>query len=272
MTPGQAAFRLAFEISPIYFEGGVAGGVPGAILPLMSVTQGGIFTSIIAGGGDLSLDNFFAHFVPQPNSSLVANVVGEYPFANNQVAGNAIVAQPTGISLVMICPARQPGDYLLKQAIFTALKQMIDQHTSLGGTYSVNTPAYLWTGCVLLNLTDVSGGDSKQVEYRWRWDFRRPLTSLAQANAAQNNLMSALSTGAQTQPNPTTGAIDWSSLNMASTTSSGAILPASTSSSALGSTPTGTVTTDITSITPGAGTVPLSENPSNAEVAIMNPF
>lgn len=239
MSPGLAAFKLAFQISPIYLTGGSAGSLAGGTLPLVSLTQGNVFTSLLSGGDDLDLDSYFAHFMPLPGTSLVNQKVGMYPFANQATAANAVIADPTRVSLMMICPAKEPGDYLLKQTILTGLKATLDQHNANGGTYSVNTPAFLFTDCLLLNLEDVTPGESKQVEYRWKWDFVKPLISLADASNAQSNLMGKISSGTQVTPNAN-GEISATGIgNTIGDPSSGAsppLIPSSQSNQGLGST------------------------------------
>ncbi len=200
MTPGQANFKLAYEISPIYLTGGVAGNVPGGTVPLINYTQGGIFSSLIAPGSELNLDNFFAYFRPLPGSKLLSNAVGEYPFANQSVAANAIITMPLLISLMMICPRRQAGDYALFQATITSLKSTLESHILAGGTFTVATPAFLYTNCLMIGFTDASGGETAQAQYQYQLDFRRPLISSDEAAQAYNNLMAK--TASQTAFNP----------------------------------------------------------------------
>jgi hypothetical protein len=83
-----------------------------------------------------------------------------------------------------------------------ALQQTLYQHNTNGGLYTVATPAYIYTDCVMLALRDVSRRDVNQPQNAYQWDFRQPLVSLAQAQQAQNAMMSQISQGT---PNSTTG-------------------------------------------------------------------
>lgn len=205
---GQQTFKLAFEISPIIMTGGVASAIPGGMLPIISITEAANFvTGLLSGGGPLDLDKFFAHFVPIPGGTLVDNEIGRYPFANQQVAANAIVVNPRRVSLRMICPAKAVGGYATKLATFAALEAVLSKHNISGGTYTVATPAFLYTNCVMLGLRDVTTGETRQAQSEWQWDFEKPLITASDAAAAQNSLMSKITDGS-----PFTGPPSWSGL------------------------------------------------------------
>ena len=135
----QNLFKLAYEISPIILTGGIAKR-SGNYLPIVAITEVANFTlSLLNGKNPLSLDNFFAHFKPVSGSTLIDNEIGDYPFANQSVAANAIIARPKKISMLMQCPAKGAGAYTSKLATFTALKEVLDSHNQSGGTYIVAT-------------------------------------------------------------------------------------------------------------------------------------
>lgn len=208
MSLGRDAFKLAFEISPIILTGGVASSIPGGMLPIISITEAANFvTGLLSGGGALDLDRFFAHFVPIPGGTLVDNAIGEYPFANQQVAANAIIVGPRRISLRMICPSKSTGGYAAKLATFTALEAVIARHNISGGTYTVATPAFLYTDLVMLSLRDATTGETKQAQSEWQWDFKKPIVTSSDAQQAQNSLMSKISAGTPFDSAPT-----WSGL------------------------------------------------------------
>lgn len=211
MTPGQAAFRLAFEISPIYLTGGLVGGVPGATVPIISFTEGGGFGNILGAGSGVDLDKFFAHFRPLPGSRLVNNAIGTYPFANQSVAANALITSPLTISMLMVCPSRNPGDYSRRQAVITSLIRTLEAHNLAGGTYSVATPSYLYTNCVMTGFTDASSGETKQAQYAFQIDFQKPLISEQEAQQKYNNLMAKIGSQTQLEPNAN-GDIGWSTV------------------------------------------------------------
>lgn len=204
-SPGQIAYKLAFEISPIMLTNGVASLI-GGMLPLISVTEGINFLTGILSGANISINSFFANFQVLPGTSLIDQQVGTYPFANQNTAANAVIAQPLMVSMLMICPVREPGGYFTKLAILTALRELLATHNNSGGTYTIATPSYLYTDCVMTGMKDVSTGDPKQPQDRWRLDFVQPLVTLQQANQVQNSLMSKL-----TQSMPTTGALSGAS-------------------------------------------------------------
>lgn len=205
-SAGYTVFKLAYEISPILLTGGI---VAGSIetLPIVALTEGANFVSSLVSGGDAtSLDNFFAHYYALPGATLIDNQVATYPFANQAIAANAIIANPLVISLMMICPARNKLGYGIKLATMMALQKTLTQHNSLGGTYSIVTPSYIYTNCVMLGMRDVSGGESKQKQYMWQLDFFQPLLSVASAQSALGSLMQKLNDGTQINGTPT-----WSS-------------------------------------------------------------
>lgn len=198
-TAGEAQFKLNFEISPITLTGGVALNIPGGMLPILSLTQAATFTGLISGGEEISLDDFFAYFYPLPGSSLIEQQIGMYPFANQTVAANAIIVQPLSVSLLMMVPVRDPGGYVTKLSNMTAIQNTLRQHNTSGGTYTIATPSYFYTNCVMTGMHDISSGDSKQAQIQWKLDFIQPLISLQDAsNFVLNSMMQQLISGVQT--------------------------------------------------------------------------
>ncbi len=200
-TAGEASWKLAFEISPITLTNGIASSIPGGMLPIISITQSLNFSGLISGGADLGLDDFFANFYPLPGSSLIDQQIGMYPFANQTVAANAIIVQPLAVSMLMRVPVRDPAGYPEKLMNMTAIQSTLHQHNTSGGTYTIATPSYFYTNCVMIGMHDVSSGDTKQAQVDWKLDFIQPLISLQDAAAAQynmNSMMQQLSSGVQT--------------------------------------------------------------------------
>lgn len=237
VNPGYVAFKLAFQLSPIILTNGIASSIPGGMLPIIAITESINFAAgLLSQADDISLDDFFAHYEPLPGSTLVDNQIGKYPFANQAVAANAIIAQPLGISLIMHCPVRKSLGYAAKLATMMALKATLDQHSQSGGTYTIATPSFFYTDCILIRITDASAGDSKQAQNAFRWDFEKPLLTLAQAQQAQNSLMSKLSSGASVPAS--NGAISWSGLSSTigspPSLASLSVVPAATGSPAAG--------------------------------------
>ena len=175
---------------------GIASFVLGKILPLIAITEAvSLATSAIAGNISLNLDDFYATFWPLPGSTLHENQIGNYPFANQQVAANAIITQPLRVSMRMNCTPRLQGAMVSRIMTATALKLALDNHNLSGGTYSVLTPSYLYQGCILTSFKDITSGDSKHQQTDWQLDFVQPLLSLSAAESVQNSTMSKFTNG-----------------------------------------------------------------------------
>jgi hypothetical protein len=224
----QAIFKLGFEISPIILVNGVAAMIPGQMLPILALTQAGDFTlGLLSGGTSLptSLDQYFAHWKPLPGTTLINNSVGQYPFANQAVAANAVIQGANTISMVMACPAQLQGAYTSKLATMTALQKTLQQHNATGGYYTVATPSQIYPNCLLLRVADVSSGDSKQVQYMWQFDFIQPLLTVDQLAQVYNGLMSKIAGGLPTGSDPSwNGQVTGANF----TSSGGTILPSAT--------------------------------------------
>ena len=201
MSPGETQFTLTYVVSPIFLTGGIAASLSGGTMPIIALTQGNNFTSLTSPAGNVDLDDYFAHYAPLPGSSLIAQDIGTYPFANQQTAANAIITKPLAISMLMIAPARQPGDYFLKSAIMSGLRTSLNYHNLSGGTYTVVTPAFVYTDCIMTAFHDASDSETKQVQWRWQLDFQKPLVSLADASIAQSALYASIGAGQQVTPN-----------------------------------------------------------------------
>lgn len=203
MPDSISSWRLTYEISPIVLVNGIASQVSGQLLPVISLTQAQDFKNGILQSSDpIDFNDFVGHFEPLPGATLLDNQIGEYPFANQQIAANAIISMPLKVSMLMIAPAPSNGGYNQKLAAFTSLQQSLYQHTLLGGTYIVATPSYIYDGMLLTGLRDVSSNDTVQPQTRWQWDFVQPLLTLAQAASAQSTLLNRSSSGLQTFGDP----------------------------------------------------------------------
>ncbi|MNE14400.1 hypothetical protein D3C80_1072790 [compost metagenome] len=138
------------------------------------------------------------------------NDIATYPFLNQATAANAVVKKPNRITLNMTRPATTTnGGYLAKPVMFTALKLALDNHTDLGGTYTVLTPSFIYTGCLLRSMVDLTGFSDqvKQVQYKWAFEFEQPLLYESQLNATLGNLMSKFEDGV-----PSPGGLNWSGM------------------------------------------------------------
>jgi hypothetical protein len=205
----SASYDLAFQISPIILNGGIVANTLGGMMPIIGLTGqlAALAQGVLSGNNEP-----FARFVPAPGSTLVSNAVATYPFANQNVAANAIIKQPKNISLIMYAPVQDQGGYLTKLAIFEALRSSIEAHVAAGGTFHVATPAHIYADCLLTSITDVTSGElGRQQMVQFQWDFVQPLVSLNAAQQAMNSLMSKLTGGQQIIPSGLAGTSIWSS-------------------------------------------------------------
>jgi hypothetical protein len=209
-TALRTIFRLGYEISPVILTNGIAKLIPGGMLPIVALTEAtGLIAGLLQGNGldtATNIDQYFAHWMPLAGSTLIKNEIGSYPFANQIIAANAIIKQPNNISMLMVCPAQRTGGYATKLATVSALKKTLDYHHQSGGTYTVVTPSYIYTGCILSAMTDATGGESNQVQTAWRFDFVQPLITLEDAGSF-SSFMQSLEGGLPIVGNPT-----WSGL------------------------------------------------------------
>ncbi|WP_342704282.1 hypothetical protein OHZ10_08160 [Burkholderia arboris] len=204
----RSAYDLSFQVSPIILNGGIVANTLGGMMPIIGlVGQLGALAQSILSSGSVSLDNFFARFVVLPGGTIINNAVGTYPFANQQVAGNAIVMQPKNVSLLMIAPVKDIGGYLTKLAIFTSLQSSLEAHCAAGGTFHVATPARIYTNCILTSMTDVTSGEGRQQQIQWQLDFVQPLLTQQAASSAFGALMSKLAGGQQVTSPAWSGAV-----------------------------------------------------------------
>ena len=192
----QTAFSLVYEISPIILVDGLAQYFPFGVLPITILTEMFDIPGIENG-------EFFAHFKPISGGTLAEWEVAEYPFASMQVAANAVIQQPLKISMMMVCPAQNGGGYLIKQAILTALQTAIQNHLLSGGSFTVITPAYTYTNCLLTSIRDITPISDKQVQYVFQWDFVQPLITASGAQQILGNLMNKFENGLPTPSNLT---------------------------------------------------------------------
>ncbi len=194
MSITRSVFELGYEFSPIIFVDGAFASFPGGLVPIIALTQtAGFVKGLLSGSLSGADPNNFARFVVQTGGFLANNAVAMYPFANQTIAANAVVTQPLSISVTMLNPANTDGGYVAKLATMTLLKKVIDLHTQMGGTYTVATPSYIYTGLLLTSLQDVAPpANTKQVQSAWSFNFIQPLLSESQATAAKNALMGKL--------------------------------------------------------------------------------
>lgn len=220
----RAQYDLAFQTSPIILSGGIAATAQGGLLPISSLTPSASAEP-------------FARYLPLEGSTLISQSVGMYPFANQSVAANATIQQPLTISMGMIAPVNQPGGYLAKLHVFSALQNALAQHNAAGGMYIIATPAFVYNNLLMTAMTDISQGDeTHQYQINWQLDFIQPLVTLQGATAALSTLLQKVSGGTKF-----TGTPAWSGNTAASPASAtGVTASLNTALSTFGATVTNT--------------------------------
>lgn len=208
-------FQLSYQVCPIVLMQGIAGtGVlpiadllnPSANSPLQLSSTGllGVTTDIVTSNNSGNNDAFtFGSFRVLPGGTLMDNDNAKYPLATMAVAANAIITNPLRFAVEMATPASSSMPLSRRLSIFTSLKNVLDNHIAAGGYFNVATPAFIYTGCLLLNLVDASDiPDGAQTQTRWVWNFEKPLITLEQAQAVVNNAMSKISSQTYNAGNP----------------------------------------------------------------------
>lgn len=195
-------FVLSFQTCPIVLMEGIAGS---GVMPLVEILNPTFAADSISTNSDTGQvtatsdstgisDGTFGAFRVLPGGTLIDNDIAHFPLASMSVAANAIITNPLRFAVEMASPAG--GDLSLSRrlSIFTSLKNVLDNHIAVGGYFNVATPAFIYTGCLLLNLEDSSDvPDGGQTQVRWVWNFEQPLITLQQAQAAVNDAMSKVS-------------------------------------------------------------------------------
>lgn len=223
-------YQLLYQITPIFLTNGIAQNQAGNILPIMTILNPAAFDVLFQGASStFNMDNFFAIFQPAPGGSLVKQQIAEYPFANLNVAANAIIRDAIDVSMIMMTPMKTPNAWAVKNATMTALKATLDTHNNLGGTYTVFTPAFTYYDMVMIDLIDISTSASPLPQNTWRWDFRKPLVTLADIIAAENNLYSKITAGVPSSSEWTSTltamGVPASTVNQAAGAGSAAVVP-----------------------------------------------
>ncbi|MBW8067063.1 MAG: hypothetical protein GJU73_06400 [Ferrovum sp.] len=198
-------YTIAFQISPIIFKNGIVSKVPGGVLPVVALLgQLGLIQSAIS-TGNININDFSFQFRPMPGSDIINQSVATYPFANQRVAANATIQEPLNVSLHMIAPVKVAGGYATKLPQITLLKTLFEKHSNAGGTYIILTPAYIYVDCLMLKMTDITSGETKQDQVAWQLDYFKPLISLSAAKTAMSSLMAKQSGGQQITSNAWSG-------------------------------------------------------------------
>jgi len=201
----MAQYDLAFQVSPIILNGGIAANAQGGLLPIISIMPG------LQQGGQAN----WPRFLTLPGSTLINNQVATYPFANQVTAANAIIPQPLTVSLLMIAPVNSVGGYTQKLSMFTGMQNALYLHNNNGGSYFIATPAFVYGPVLLTGISDVTdnGQNNPQVQIKWQWDFVQPILTSQSADLAQNNITTAMTAGTQLPTQPTINSANQATYN-----------------------------------------------------------
>ena len=195
-------FQHQYSVTPIYLVSGIAGQGELSLDTILNPLASGAGYKGASSQGIYSYINFGV-FSVLPGGMLIENEIAHYPLANQAVAANAVITNPLRISLDMVAPAYDEIPFSLKQTIFTALKSVLDQHTALGGYYTVYTPAYIYNNCLLESLVDGSDYEpGGQPQVRWIWNFEQPLLTVQQGQAAQSQAAARITNANYNAGNP----------------------------------------------------------------------
>lgn len=202
-------YKLGFEISPVILCNGVAESIPGGMLPIVALTQSASFvTGLVSGAINLTdLDKYFCHWRPVPGATMVDYDIAKYPFANQTVSANALLAQPLRVSLLMDAPVNENTGAMTKLVTMSALQAVLQAHANLGGTFIVATPSVIYSNCILRTVKDNSSGNDALPQRSWLWDFEQPLISEVAADQAVNSFISKIDGGDRTNSSAWTNTV-----------------------------------------------------------------
>jgi hypothetical protein len=225
---GESAFKLAFQLSPIILTGGLADKFYSGYLPIIAITELINFPAGLLSHMDVSLDNFFANFRPMAGSTLIEQEIAHYPFANMEVAANAVIASPRSVAFEMLIPAKTKAGFYERLAIMETLEAALDLHTQLGGAYICVTPVKIYTNCLLKAIRDTSSSQrTGQPQVSFQWEFEQPLLTSSDLGGALNSLYDWITRGTEMPAPLASGtSITTSTLPALST---GAVVPAASS-------------------------------------------
>lgn len=228
--PDSTAFTVSYQISPIILVGGIAQNVSGGMIPVVSLTQSQDYDlGLLSQSNATDLENFFATYTVLDGDTLIQNEISHWPLANLVVAANNVISDPLKVSLLMMCPGQtQDGgvSYSGKLAVMTALQNSLSSHVAQGGWFNVATPSFIYQGCLLLSLRNVSHVQGGQVQVQYVWEFEQPLITTAAAQGAQNTQMAKISSQTQTSGDPPAAGPAAASVGQPSSNIAGSLVPA----------------------------------------------
>ena len=200
----RAGFDALYQINPLFLQGGSVASI-GGYCPF-SLLAGALLGNVqgLLGSGE-PLGKWWV----LPGGKMLNQSVATYPFASQQVAANATVQEPLTLSMLLRAPVKDGFGYATKPAIWTSIQTALTAHNNAGGTYTIFTPALFYQNGLLLNVSDVTSGGTKQEQVDWQFDFFFPLITQQGAQSAFSTAMQKLQGG-----QPVTGAPTWASLGV----------------------------------------------------------
>lgn len=193
-------YKLGFEISPVILCDGVAQSIPGGMLPIVALTQSASYVSGLLGGAInlTDLDKYFCHWRAAQGATMIDYDIGRYPFANQAVAANALLAQPLRVSMIMDAPVNENTGAMTKLVTLSSLQAVLQAHANLGGTFVVATPGIIYSSCILRTVRDVTNANEPLPQRQWLWEFEQPLISDNGAGRAVANFVKKIDSGDKT--------------------------------------------------------------------------
>lgn len=196
------SFQRSYQIAPIILVDGIAAQRTGGLMSILALTEGD------ENANYADSNEYFAHFKVMPGGTLIDYSPAEYPYASQAMAANAMIKNALRFSVHMDCPARNnQQNYSALQQTITRLQQQLDLHNQNGGSFNVATPGFVYTGCLLVALRDVTSAGDKKVQAAFQWEFVQPLVTQQAAEQTFNSLYAKLAGGLPVSNPPTNSGV-----------------------------------------------------------------
>lgn len=208
-TAVKTAWDLVYRVSPILLTGGIASSLSSSVSTtgilgdaLSSITSVGIPIAALLDPLNMlsslnsDVDGLFAHFTPLPGGTLLDYSTAKFPFANQETAANSVIQNQLYVSVAMECAYRGQFSMLTRIATLNAMQATVSQHVSLGGRFTVVTPAMIYENALLNRITDISSDPTKP-QTVFQWDFERALITTTEAAEAASTYRSKMKSGSK---------------------------------------------------------------------------
>ncbi|MDF7673948.1 hypothetical protein PT277_08010 [Acetobacteraceae bacterium ESL0709] len=182
---GRTLGNLAYVVSPILLEGGVAEktGLP---VPILVYTEAvALVNGLISGGikGQFNmpdLDNMWCHWKMASSTDGSLNTILDYDIALHTLGTQNsacchFIRNPLTVSMQMMCYARGPGAMVTKLATIQSLQAILDKHMMMGGRFIIITPGFYYTDMVLAHFTDITKDHAIHPASVFQLDFQQAI-------------------------------------------------------------------------------------------------